>query len=523
MSMAYSKAAKFTETYKRVIDNASFGAIYRALVISTDDPDNCGQVQVYIPAIHGDYSSSYCYPWAICGLACEVDSIVIVGFEDDQINAPMVLSVVTGGVDEAYSNGSLTSSSSTSTGSFTSSQKSSGNKEMYYCDVDTGKVQWPAPGLNIDSVYGFSKAYGDTFHHGVDINSTGTKYDTCAGMDAVAACNGTAYFNLKGESSAYGNHVWISSSDCPGMYIWYEHLDDLNGHADNSSARVTRGEIIGHIDTTGNSTGPHLHFEIRIKDNTYGPSDGPGSSVDPELYLDTSTKNVTLSKKSSSTGTTQTATSNTAKAPAERPTEIQYSGSLGSALIEKTSSMTTLTCNIGETSDRVKFVFVNKSYKLPKAADASGLQNDAWNAFKKLQSAALTENKKYEITKGIGYTSYDEQKTVYAAAAKNYFNQGNVDYICAKQGYSEHMTGKAIDFSYNNKDKAFKWVKNNCYKYGFIIRYPSNNKSYTGFDNECHLRFIGTDTNSLAFCKLLYNDGSWISIEKGYGIPSSYG
>ena len=93
---------------------------YRGMVVSTDDPDNCGQVQVYIPAIHKEFNSSYCYPWAICGLYCQEGSIVIVGFEDGEVNAPMVISVVTGGINEAYNSGTLTVSGSKSSSSASS-------------------------------------------------------------------------------------------------------------------------------------------------------------------------------------------------------------------------------------------------------------------------------------------------------------------------------------------------------------------------------------------------------------------
>ena len=72
----------------------------------------------------------------------------------------------------------------------------------------------------------------------------------------------------------------------------------------------------------------------------------------------------------------------------------------------------------------------------------------------------------------------------------------------ARAGHSEHQTGLAVDvadisYDYDNFEntKEFKWMKKNCYKYGFILRYPKAQFHITGFKYEpWHYRYVGKDT-----------------------------
>ncbi|URN12167.1 M23 family metallopeptidase [Streptomyces radiopugnans] len=72
---------------------------------------------------------------------------------------------------------------------------------------------------------------------------------------------------------AYGNQVVIRHSD--GRYSQYGHLSSLSVSAGQT---VNTGQQIGAVGSTGNSTGPHLHFEIRT-------APGYGSDIDPLAYL----------------------------------------------------------------------------------------------------------------------------------------------------------------------------------------------------------------------------------------------
>lgn len=102
------------------------------------------------------------------------------------------------------------------------------------------------------------------YHTGVDFTaSTGTTIRAVGAGTVVSA----------GWSGAYGNEVVIRHAD--GKYSQYAHLSQLSV---SSGQSVTGGQTIGLSGSTGNSTGPHLHFEIRT-----GPS--YGSDIDPLAYL----------------------------------------------------------------------------------------------------------------------------------------------------------------------------------------------------------------------------------------------
>lgn len=96
------------------------------------------------------------------------------------------------------------------------------------------------------------------------------------------------------------------------------------------------------------------------------------------------------------------------------------------------------------------------------------------------------------------------------------------DTYSSRPGHSEHQTGLSFDLntitnSFINTPEC-KWVNDNCYKFGYIIRFPKNKEKETGYMYEpWHLRYVGTD---LAF--KLYNNGDWLSLEDYFGITSTY-
>ncbi|MFI1014889.1 peptidoglycan DD-metalloendopeptidase family protein [Streptomyces sp. NPDC020965] len=102
------------------------------------------------------------------------------------------------------------------------------------------------------------------YHTGVDFAAaTGTTVRSVGPGSVVSA----------GWSGSYGNEVVIQHTD--GTYSQYAHLSSLAVSAGQS---VTGGQQIGLSGSTGNSSGPHLHFEIRT-----GPD--YGSDIDPVAYL----------------------------------------------------------------------------------------------------------------------------------------------------------------------------------------------------------------------------------------------
>ena len=92
-------------------------------------------------------------------------------------------------------------------------------------------------------------------HTGTDFTMSGAY-----GKPAYASAAGTVIF--AGRSGGYGNLVKISHSN--GYVTWYAHLSSINVSTGDS---VYQGQQIGRIGSTGNSTGPHLHFELRINGN----------------------------------------------------------------------------------------------------------------------------------------------------------------------------------------------------------------------------------------------------------------
>lgn len=99
-----------------------------------------------------------------------------------------------------------------------------------------------------------------------------------------------------------------------------------------------------------------------------------------------------------------------------------------------------------------------------------------------------------------GYRSYNYQQVVLDALIKE---KGDEAFkLVALPGSSEHQTGLAIDFAYyengiynddvKENDKEAIWLKNNAWKYGFILRYPKGKENVTGYNFEpWHFRFVG--------------------------------
>jgi murein DD-endopeptidase MepM/ murein hydrolase activator NlpD len=116
-----------------------------------------------------------------------------------------------------------------------------------------GALLWPTRGTVSSS---FGRRWGRS-HNGVDIaNSIGTP--------VYAAEPGKVIFS--GRSSGYGNLIKISHGG--GLVTYYGHL---NSRAVSSGQSVDRGQLIGYMGNTGNSTGPHLHFEVRVNDSPKNP------------------------------------------------------------------------------------------------------------------------------------------------------------------------------------------------------------------------------------------------------------
>ena len=96
------------------------------------------------------------------------------------------------------------------------------------------------------------------------------------------------------------------------------------------------------------------------------------------------------------------------------------------------------------------------------------------------------------------------------------------DTYSARPGHSEHQTGLAFDL--NTIDDSFantaegKWINDNCYRYGLILRYPKGKEEITGYQYESwHLRYVGKE-----LAQKLYNNGNWMTLEEHFNITSKY-
>ena len=98
------------------------------------------------------------------------------------------------------------------------------------------------------------------------------------------------------------------------------------------------------------------------------------------------------------------------------------------------------------------------------------------------------------------YRSYEHQKKLYDGY-RRHDSEEIVDTYSARAGHSEHQTGLAFDIyneikTYTNfgETNEYEWVKINAHKYGFIIRYTSDNSYITGYKNEpWHIRYVGIE------------------------------
>lgn len=127
--------------------------------------------------------------------------------------------------------------------------------------VGTGQMIWPLNGP-ITSEYGWRThpIYGTArYHSGIDI---GGDY----GDSIHAADSGTVSY--AGWISGYGNTVIIDHGN--GISTLYGHNESLNVSVGQN---VSQGDVIAHCGSTGNSTGPHCHFEVRVNGEPTSPYD----------------------------------------------------------------------------------------------------------------------------------------------------------------------------------------------------------------------------------------------------------
>lgn len=140
---------------------------------------------------------------------------------------------------------------------------SSSSSPVYYGTGSvTTKLMWPAP-----TARQISQHYGHNGHKGTDITTNGGM-----GRPIVAAASGTVVEASSGWNTGFGNSVVIDHGN--GLRTRYAHCQN-NSIRVRVGQKVSQGQQIAAIGSTGNSTGAHLHFEVMVN----------GRRVNPERYI----------------------------------------------------------------------------------------------------------------------------------------------------------------------------------------------------------------------------------------------
>lgn len=163
------------------------------------------------------------------------------------------------------------------------------------------------------------------------------------------------------------------------------------------------------------------------------------------------------------------------------------------------------------------WVVVNKGRQLPSSYTPSNLASPAVQLRSKPETeetqlspeTTLALQTMFNNAKTVGlnlmlvsgYRSYNLQKIIYNRHVSQY-GMVEANKTSAKAGHSEHQTGLAADVGTASRQCELqtcfgdlpegKWLADNAYKYGFIVRYPAESTSLTGYSYEpWHLRYVG--------------------------------
>ena len=132
---------------------------------------------------------------------------------------------------------------------------------------------------------------------------------------------------------------------------------------------------------------------------------------------------------------------------------------------------------------------------------------------------AAAEEEGLDLYIASGFRSYELQASLYQRYC-NEDGQAAADTYSARPGHSEHQSGLAIDLNSISSSFAYtaegQLVAEHCWEYGFILRYPADKVSVTGYMYEpWHIRYVGRD-NAAAIWQ------SGLCLEEYLGIDSVY-
>ena len=171
--------------------------------------------------------------------------------------------------------------------------------------------------------------------------------------------------------------------------------------------------------------------------------------------------------------------------------------------------------------DKGNAILVNKYTSLPEkyapsdvvemsnwySYPGNSIRKEVYDAFREMFNAAKEEN--LTLIVNSSYRTYEVQKEIYDDYESNRGKE-YADKYAARPDFSEHQTGLSVDiFSPGSNmstfegTEEFKWLSENSYKYGFILRYPKGKEDITGYSYEAwHYRYVGKD-----LAKKVYDSG----------------
>lgn len=160
---------------------------------------------------------------------------------------------------------------------------------------------------------------------------------------------------------------------------------------------------------------------------------------------------------------------------------------------------------------------IDSKYFINGNKNARYLKKEAKEAFERLSSDSIKNGT--PVYGQSAYRSYEKQEYLYNKAVRENGKE-KADLDTSRPGHSEHQTGLTIDvsstkqgnmLSFENTD-SFDWMKDNCYKYGFILRYPKNKEQIHGFIYEAwHYRYVGKKV-----AKDMHNNYSDLTFDEYY-------
>ncbi len=165
-------------------------------------------------------------------------------------------------------------------------------------------------------------------------------------------------------------------------------------------------------------------------------------------------------------------------------------------------------------------IYANKNSSYLLSSSQLELEPRTLDALNAMMLAFHSESGSGDVIVKNAYRSLEEQKSLYDARVSAY-GEENANKYLAQPGHSEHHTGMCFDLGiYKEDGKLYEldgvagyadWFKDNCGKYGFVLRFPENKAAITGITSDrWHFRYVGQvhaeTMNELGLCLEEYID-----------------